>query len=108
MLEKRPNVIKQNILGVNVEITKENIKIKDSYRIKNKKTMTSILKIIRNVALKNGYSFRRTNKSWLQEWKSHNLLYALNIFKEHTRDTDLEENESKFRLFCYKILGIWR
>lgn len=101
----RTEVIKQNVLGVNVEITRKNIKIRESFKIKDKKMMLNILKIVRNIAYKNGYSYKRTNKSWIQEWKSHNLLYKLNLFKEHTRDTDLEESESKFRLFCYLILG---
>lgn len=100
-----PKIVKQNILGVNVEITRENIKIRESYKIKDKNTMLTILMITRNVARKNGFSYTRTNKSWIQEWKSHNLLYKFNVFKEHTMDTDLEENESKFRLFCYKFLG---
>lgn len=96
---------KQRILGVDVVIDKHYITIKDSSKIKDKKSMESILKIARNIALKKGYHYKRTNKSWIQEWRAHNLLYKLHLFETHTKDTDLEECESKFRLFCYKILG---
>ena len=98
-------MINKNILGVNIEITKDYVRIKDSSKIRDTKNMLIILNIVRNVAAKNGIKFQRNNKSWIQEWKTHNLLYKLHLFVDHTRDTDLEENESKFRLFCYKILG---
>lgn len=93
------------ISGLDVVIDKNYITIKDSSRVKDKKSMESILKIARNIALKKGYHYKRTNKSWIQEWRAHNLLYKLHLFEIHTKDTDLEECESKFRLFCYKILG---
>ena len=93
------------ILGLDVVIDKHYITIKDSSKVKNKKSMESILKIARNMALKKGCHYKRTNKSWIQEWRAHNLLYKLHLFETHTKDTDLEECESKFRLFCYKILG---
>ena len=98
-------MIKQNILGVDVEITRQNIKIRNSFKVNNKETMLTILKIARNVAMKKGLTFKRTNQSWIKEWKAHNLLYKLHLFEENTRDTDLEENESKFGLFCYEIIG---
>lgn len=93
------------ISGLDVVIDKNYITIKDSSKVKDKKSMESILKIARNIALKKGYHYKRTNKSWIQEWRAHNLLYKLHLFEIYIKDTDLEECESKFRLFCYKIIG---
>ncbi|MCX4365083.1 MAG: hypothetical protein OSJ70_04860 [Bacilli bacterium] len=97
--------MEENILGVKVKISKRNIKIRNSFEVKDEAKMKIILNIVRNRAKKKNITFKRTNESWLQEWKAHNLLYKLNLFRDKTTDTDLEEAESKFRLFCYKILG---
>ena len=51
-------MIKQRILGVDVVIDKHYITIKDSSKIKDKKSMESILKIARNIALKKGYHYK--------------------------------------------------
>lgn len=97
--------MEENILGVRIKITKRNIKIRNSFEVKDEAKMRFILNIVRNRAKQKNITFKRTNESWLQEWKAHNLLYKLNLFRDKTTDTDLEEQESKFRLFCYKILG---
>lgn len=104
-LISKNGVVNLIIQGVEVNISSDCITIRNSSKIKDKKSMETILKIARNIARKNGYFYKRTNKSWIQEWQSHNLLYKYNLYKEHTFDTDLSENESKFRLFCYMILG---
>ena len=33
---------------------------------------------------------RRSFNSMANEWKAHNLLYDLNLFKSHTKDLDLD------------------
>lgn len=47
----------------------------------------------------------RSLKSCINEWIAHNRLYFLGLFISHTKDTDLEKNESKFRRMCYWILS---
>ncbi len=93
------------ISGLDVVINKCYITIKDLAKINDKKAMEFVLIKARILASKKGYHYKRTNESWIQEWRAHNLLYKLHLFESHTKDTDLEERESKFRLFCYKILG---
>ena len=44
--------------------------------------------------------------SYVKEWHAHNILYKLHLFRKHTKDVDLNENEGKFRLFCYGV--IWK
>lgn len=60
--------------------------------------------INKNKKLKDRY--KRTDKSWIKEWIAHNRLYRRGLFIEHTRDVDLDENESKLRLLGYNIIGI--
>lgn len=48
----------------------------------------------------------RTEKSYMNEIKAHNRLYKLGLFKNHTKDADLEEPISKFKEIIYAILSI--
>ena len=38
------------------------------------------------------------------EWKAHNLLYDLNLFRSHTKDLDLDY-EPWYRRSCYYVLS---
>ena len=87
-----------------VIITKETITIINSYRINNKNKQVDILK---KIFEKDPYidTRKRKIKDSLLEWRTHNLLYKLNLFKSHCKDCDLDENEAFHRMICYKILG---
>ena len=95
---------KIQILQVEIEYDEGNIRIKDSYKIINKEYMQLILSQFK---VRTGFKSKRTMKSWIKEWKSHNRLYKLGLFRKHTRDCDLEENEKLHRLIVYEILGIF-
>lgn len=90
------------ILNVKIEYDSGNIRIKDSYKVKNTAIMELILQMF---LIKTGYKSKRSIKSWIKEWKTHNRLYRLGLFKSHTKDCDLEENEKVHRLIVYEILG---
>lgn len=47
----------------------------------------------------------RNKKSYMQEIKAHNLLYKLNYKRDHTIDTDLEEDIPKIKELIYWLLG---
>lgn len=76
-----------------------NIKIVDSYLVTDKKRMIEYLK---QLPLE---KVDRSFKSCLNEWIAHNRLYNLGLFKNHTSDCDLTQNESRFRRACYWILS---
>ncbi len=98
------NVIKIIQIGsVTIQYDDEDVRIVDSYKVENSKDMIRILKLFK---LKTGYRTKRSLKSWIKEWKAHNRLYKLGLFKSHTKDCDLEENEKIHRLIAYQILGI--
>ena len=90
------------ILGVNIEYDAGNIRILDSYKVRSAAYMQMILNMF---MIKTGFRSKRTIKSWIKEWKAHNRLYRLGLFKSHTKDCDLEENEKTHRLIAYEILG---
>lgn len=91
------------ILGVKIRYDKDCVSIIDSYKVKDEYDMKLILKVFK---MRTGYGSRRSLKSWLKEWKAHNRLYRLGLFRSHTKDCDLEQNEKWYRLLAYQILGI--
>ncbi len=93
---------KIRILGVDIEYDAGNIRILDSYKVYSAAYMKMVLSMF---MIKTGFKSKRTMKSWLKEWKAHNRLYRLGLFKNHTKDCDLEENEKIYRLMVYEILG---
>ena len=91
------------ILGVRIQFNDNNVRIVDSYKVELEADMVIILKLFK---IKENYKSRRTVTSWVKEWKAHNRLYKLGLFKDHTIDCDLEENEKWYRLLAYQILGL--
>lgn len=79
----------------------KNLKIMDSYLIKDVKKMEEII----GIAIVKGFKTDRSMTSMVNEWKAHNLLYNLHIARSHTKDVDIEANISKKLDFIYKILG---
>lgn len=96
-------MINIKIEDVTIQYDSANVRIIDSYLVTDKKKMVLILRLFLNIT---GYKSQRSLKSWLKEWKSHNRLYRLGLFKSHTVDCDLEENEKWWRLLAYQILGV--
>ena len=90
------------IEGVKIKYNRKGLIIEDSYKIQKSERMYAILSWF---IIKTGYQSKRTIFSWIKEWKAHNRLYKLGIFKENTKDCDLEENEKLYRLIIYEILG---
>lgn len=94
---------KVKIAGVEIQYNSKNVRIMDSYQVRNVKDMIIVLRLFK---IKTDYRSKRSLKSWIKEWKSHNRLYRLGLFRSHTKDCDLEENEKLHRLIAYQILGI--
>ena len=90
------------ILGIDIEYNKNNVRIKNSYRVRNKEYMKLILT---QFIVRTGFKSKRSISSWLKEWKTHNRLYRLGLFRKNTADCDLEENEKLHRLIAYEIIG---
>lgn len=93
---------KIEILKVDIEYNEKNVRIKDSYKVINEEYMKLILTQFR---VRTGFKSKRSIDSWLKEWKTHNRLYKFGLFRSHTADCDLEENEKLHRLIAYEIIG---
>ena len=46
----------------------------------------------------------RSSESWAKELIVHNFFCNLGLLETHTIDTDLDDNESFFRLFGYNVV----
>ena len=90
--------------NLKVRYSSTNVHVNDSYIIGGK-DIPSWAQRIKSVGEQNGHVYSRTTKSWINEWKAHNLLFKLGIERGRTRDVDLDDNESTFRRFCYVILS---
>lgn len=78
-----------------------NLHIVDGYKINKLKDMETYL-----LQHKDELGSSRSLKSYLIEWRAHNVLYNLGLFRSHTKDTDLDDNESILRRFCYYVIWV--
>lgn len=92
--------------GITIEynVSNNNCCIKDSFRIKDIQYMKAFITYIKKVYPE---FCKRSDSSYINEWKAHNILYRFGLFKAHTKDVDLNINESKFRRFIYTLLALF-
>lgn len=95
---------KVRIGRVEIEYDAGNVRVLESYKVKNKKVMRYVLEYFKE---REGFKSRRSIRSWVREWVAHNRMYKLGMFKGHTRDCDLEELEGWHRRVIYFIIGGW-
>lgn len=60
-------------------------------------------KIDKNPKLKDIY--KRSVKSWEEEWVAYNKIHRIKMFKLSTKDIKFSENKSIILLTIYKFLG---
>ena len=85
---------------------KGNIQIVDSYKIRKKADMNGIVKAIRAEAKKIGLTYKRSNSSWVKEWRAHNYMYDKGMERSRTKTVDLNENESRAKLLIYSLMAL--
>lgn len=97
-MENKHSII---INGVMIKYNEECITILDSYKVKGRE----MRKILEGFKVSTGYKSRRSMESWIREWRSHNFLYRLGLYRSHTKDCDLEEDIDLWHRIIYWILG---
>lgn len=69
-------------------VSHESIRILGSYKVKTNLEMDYIIATLR-VKYPSCEVLKRSNDSLINEWRTHNLLYSLGLFKNHVKDLDL-------------------
>lgn len=91
------------VKGLKIEVTCDNIKIHDSFKIKKKKDIKECVKeIIHKAPL---YKSKRSVNSMVREWKAHNRFYNIGILKSKSGDCDLEAKQFFLIKLFYLIFG---
>ena len=99
-------VLKYKNYSIEYTLSKNNVHIVNSYKIKKKAEMNDIVKLIRAEATKKGFKYKRTDSSWVTEWRAHNYMYDKKIDRSRTGSVDLNENESKVKLLSYSTMSL--
>ena len=82
-------------------ISPTNTHILDSYLIRSKAAIRAYLQALREQSAPEMAVNCRDLESQVREWRSHNLFYILHIFRNRTKDVDLELQQTWYReLFC--------
>lgn len=90
-----------------VVISPNNTCIRDSYLVKSRKDMKNILNQIRLPNFSDYACDKRSIKSMIREWRGHNLLYSLGLWKARTKDVDLNYPQGWYEKVGYFILSIF-
>lgn len=88
-----------------ISYTKENTHIPNSYLVNNKDTISAYVDWIIDFRKAMKYTVSRSKESYIREWLGHNKLYELGLYKSHTKDVDLNENNSVIEELIWLIIG---
>lgn len=91
------------IRGIEVTCDSDTIKIEKSYIINNEEKMELILNSI--FERTEEFFVLRKMKTFIKEWKYHNRLYKMHIFREKNKNLTLKKEQSKWSKFMCAILG---
>jgi len=94
------------IQGLNIKVSKNNINIKDSYKINNRLVMRMILDVLRNEVKEESPFDKRSIGGMVREWVAHNNLYKLGYKKDRTCNVDLNYPQKWYVPIIYWILSI--
>ena len=89
-----------------VEYSKTNVHVNDSYAVA-KADIADWVKQIKSFGESYDYTYTRTDKSWINEWKAHNVLYKWGIEPDRSKHVDLDEGETLLIRICYFLLSIF-
>lgn len=90
---------------IKYEFYEDETVIINSYKLTNYEINNVVVPEIIYYRLKKYLPVNRTNKSYEREIKAHNRLYKLGLYKDHTKDCNLEENIKWYYEILYLILG---
>ena len=87
---------------MNISYSKDNTHVEDSYKVKD--IDIEVMEIIRE-RLRRSLPVTREFDSYAREWKGHNNLYNLGLFRKHTASVDLNEKQKPYEELIWLIIG---
>ena len=96
------------MVRLNYTVGDNNIHISDSY-LESKQCFAAHIDKIKRLYPSNAVCVNRSTESLSREWATHNALYALGIFRSHTKDVDLEYPQRPVMSALYWVVGwlVW-
>ena len=85
-----------------VTYTENNTHVEDSYKCED--IGLEVMQIMRERHLRK-LKVTRTFESYVREWKGHNRLFNLHIARSHTKDVDLNEDNTKLEDIVWMVIG---
>lgn len=80
--------------------------IYDSYLVEDPEHMRTFCEQIKNYAWVGMVVTKLSVDDMVREWKAHNLMYKLGIFKKHTKSIDFKKTHWYTRLM-YRIISLF-
>ena len=87
---------------MNIDYSENNTHVTDSYQYTDYNL--NVMTIIRERHLRS-LPVTRSFESYVREWRGHNRLYKLHLFRSHTKDVDLNEQNTFLEEVIWFILG---
>ena len=94
---------------IDEKYSKDNTHVINSYMLTSRNGIKKEVEWIIQARNIRKYPVTRSVNSYVREWRGHNRLYKLGLFKNRTKDTDLEENQNIILKIVWFILGgLWK
>lgn len=98
-------IIEHKDFILRVHISEDNTTIFNSHIVKSSSDMESVLYKTRIKASDKYAINKRSIPSMTREWRVHNLLYSIGLFKNRTKDVDLNIGDPWYIKALYFILS---
>lgn len=76
---------------IDEKYSKDNTHVTNSYMLTSRNGIKKEVEWIIEARKLREYPVTRSVNSYIREWRGHNRLYKLGLYKSHTKDVDLEE-----------------
>ena len=98
--------VSENGTEIEYYIHKDNCQVRNSYRYINDDDLK--LEFIYYIMDTNSnfLTGKRSAKSYVREWKAHNILYSWGVKPDSTKDTDLNISEKWIRRLGYFVIAL--
>lgn len=93
-----------NDIELPISVSASNVHIENSYKVKSKSDMYCVVKHIKGKYPEHGIN-KLSDFILVQEWSSHNLCYKFNIYRDRTKDVDLDCNKKWYIKMIYAVIG---